>query len=205
MARVKTIAQQDESIGKMTVEATCIMARCTDAFLADLVKAAAERASATGKRNPNKNPRKRPATSEFAPQVVLPEDVRQAVSAEERFDFLRPVVNALQDGGGSLGAAGAKGKKKGGSNSSKTAAGCGGVGESAKRKGKGSTRSAASVIDSVPNLVAFDGATGPTAGSRGNLLTLAGLDAEGQRRALLGGVGAAAPGLGGDDDDDYDI
>ncbi|CAM9745565.1 unnamed protein product [Scytosiphon promiscuus] len=208
LARVKSIAQEDESIGRMAVGATCIIARCTDAFLADLTKAAAERASAAGKRDSEKYARHRPGTSRSSPQQVLPDDVRQAVSEEERFDFLRPILNDRRGGSGPLGAAsGAKGKRKGDSNSGggAAAAGRGGVRGSTHTKVKGSTGSAASAIGSTSDLVVSGGAMGPTAGSRGNLLALAGLDEEGQRRALLGGLGGTASGFGGDDEEDYDI
>ncbi len=52
-----------------------IAARCTEAFLADLVRESVDRARAAGHREPGKKVRKRPATATSAPQQVLPEDV----------------------------------------------------------------------------------------------------------------------------------
>lgn len=127
------------------------------------------------------------------------------MSEEERFDFLRPILNAPQDSSGSLVAAGAKGKRKGGCNSGGAAAGRGASRSSTKKKGKGSTGSVASVADDTSDPIRLDGAAVPMAGSGSDLFALAGLDEEGQRRALLGVHGAAVSGLGGDDDEDYDV
>eukprot|EP00752_Nemacystus_decipiens_P002850 g2654.t1 len=214
LAKVKAIAQQDESIGRMGVGAISLIARCTDAFLADLVTASADRARAEGLREPKKNIRKRPATSTPPAQQVLPADVRKAVTEEERFDFLRPILVPPQDGcKDSLGAAaaGAKGKRKRGPTSGKAGTGGAGVG-----KGKNDKRmvaelagaaesGAASASDIQPSA---SGMTKVAGAGSGGLLALAGLDEKGRRRALLGGLDSKPPPvasvLGDDEDEDYD-
>lgn len=135
---------------------------------------------------------------------------RKAVAEEERFDFLRPILNPPQDSSDSLGAAaaGAKGKRK--SDPTSGRAGTAGAGA---RKGKkrmdaeladAAGMGAASASDIQPSGSAMASAAG--AGS-GGLLALAGLDEEGRRRALLGVMESkppAASGLGDDEDEDYD-
>ncbi|CAM9245677.1 unnamed protein product [Ectocarpus fasciculatus] len=210
LSRVKALAQNDESIGKMSVQATCMIARCTDAFLVDLVKASVDRAKAAGHREPNKKVRKCPDASKSVPQQVLPEDVRQAVAEEERFDFLRPVLSPAQESSGSLSAAGTKRTRKGGATSARAGAKtAGGAKKGKARRDLESAGGAASRMDGESDLIAPGGAIASTAGAGSNLLALAGLDEEGRRQALLGGmVTTATPAacgiLGDDDDEDYD-
>ncbi|CAM9945540.1 unnamed protein product [Ectocarpus sp. 6 AP-2014] len=210
LSRVKAVAQNDESIGKMSVQATCMIARCTDAFLADLVEASVSRARAAGHREPNKKVRKCPDASKSVPQQVLPEDVRQAVAEEERFDFLRPVLSPAQDSGGSLGAGGAKRTRKGGATSARAGAkAVGGAKKGKERRDLESADGAASRMDGESDPIESGGAIASTAGVGSNLLALAGLDEEGRRQALLGGmVPTATPAacaiLGDDEDEDFD-
>lgn len=139
---------------------------------------------------------------------------RKAVTEEERFDFLQPILEPPQDSDslGAVGAAGAKGKRKSGPTSGR--AGTGGAG--ARKKGKkrmGSTEfagvgAAGSGATSAPGIKPSGSATTSVAGAgSGGLLALAGLDEEGRRRALLGVLDTkppAASGLGDDEDEDYD-
>lgn len=135
---------------------------------------------------------------------------RTAVTEEERFDFLRPVLNPPQDSSGeSLGAAaGAKGKRKPGPSRGRAGTGTGGAGarKGKKRMGTEFADAAGSATASAPDLVEPSGSaitSAVGAGGGGGLLALAGLDEEGRRRALLGGP--AASGLGDDgDEEDYD-
>lgn len=133
---------------------------------------------------------------------------RKAVAEEERFDFLRPILNPPPDSSEPPGTAGATRKRKGGPTSGRA-----GTGGAAARKGKkridtelagSATSGAASASGFQPPGSVMTSAAG--AGS-GSLLALAGLDEEGRRRALLGVSGAksqAASRFGDDEDEDYD-
>ncbi|CAM9972162.1 unnamed protein product, partial [Laminaria digitata] len=197
--RVKAIAQEDEAIGKMRVEATSIIARCTEAFLADLVKASAERARAAGDRESERKRRKGPPSALL--RQVLPEDVRKAAAEEERFDFLRPLL-APPDKQKHSASAPDRGKRKGGTTSGRRA------GQARKKEnptnlGMSSTMGGMAAVSDLGA-----GAKVSGAGKGGDLLEFAGLDEEARMALLLGGPSTTqgvASGTGDEDEDeDYD-
>eukprot|EP00904_Undaria_pinnatifida_P001589 jgi/Undpi1/11430/HiC_scaffold_30.g13727.m1 len=182
----------------MKVEATSIIARCTEAFLADLVKASAERARAAGDRESERKVRKGPPSA--LPRQVLPEDVRKAATEEERFDFLRPVITPPNKQHLSASAP-VRGKRKGSTTSGRQAR---------KTRTKeipmdSATRSAMDGMAALSDLAA--GAKASGAGKADSLLGLAGLDEEARIALLLGGPSTqhgVASGTVDEDEEDYD-
>eukprot|EP00903_Cladosiphon_okamuranus_P014308 g13290.t1 len=174
--------------------------------------ASANRARAAGRREPIKKSRKPSETLKSPTQQVLPEDVRKAVSEEERFDFLRPILDPPQGSSDSLvsaaAAGAAKGKRESGPTSGRAGVGAGGARKGKKRVNAGFAGSAGSEAVGVSDVQLSGGAMTSVAGAgSGGLLELAGLDEDGRRRALLGVLDSESPagsGLGDDEDDDYD-
>lgn len=105
--RVKQLVLQDEEIGSVNAEATSLIARSLDVFLADLAKASVERTKATRGRTGDEvagvlliapHPhRENPSFRGKWRRQILPEDLQHAVEEEDRFDFLRPVLETLDD------------------------------------------------------------------------------------------------------------
>jgi histone H3/H4 len=73
-ARLKRLLQEDEEIGRVSKTAPVLISKAIELFLGDII---AQSASCT-------KSKKR--------KVITPDDVREAIKQNDKFDFLRPVV-----------------------------------------------------------------------------------------------------------------
>ena len=118
VARIKRIMQADEDVGKVAQVTPHVVSRALELFMIKLVAATAAQAAASGTGAPAKG---------VAPRKVLVQHMKQAVAADETFDFLQDIMANVPDGP-------AKAKKESGSDSE--GAGSGAAAKASTKKGR---------------------------------------------------------------------